>query len=160
MLFFHHPVFASGPNGGPRPEPEALALRRRYMPLFRKHRVRLLLTGHEHLFEHWVESYGQGAERARMDEIVTGGGGAPLYGFVSTPDLRDYLAAGRPQQVSVRQLVRPGPNPGDTPYHHVVVTIDGERLNVEVVGADWGSEFAPYRSRGTSLTPQNDASRP
>jgi 3',5'-cyclic AMP phosphodiesterase CpdA len=150
VAFFHHPVYSSGPHGV-RAEPPTLALRQRYMPLFRKHHVTLILNGHEHLYEHWVERYEQGGRHYRLDEIVTGGGGAPLYAFQGKPDLRDYLAAGRPEKVAVQQLVRPGPDPGDTPHHYVVVQVDGDRLRVQVVGVDWGGGFAPYRSRGTPL---------
>jgi 3',5'-cyclic AMP phosphodiesterase CpdA len=150
VVFFHHPVFSSGPHGA-HTEPATAGLRRRYMPLFRRHQVTLILTGHEHLYEHWVERWEEGGRHHRLDEIVTGGGGAPLYAFAGRPDLRDYLAAGRAEKVTVQQLVRPGPEPGDTPHHFVVVHVDGDRLSLEVVGVDWGAGFAPYRSRGTSL---------
>jgi 3',5'-cyclic AMP phosphodiesterase CpdA len=156
VAFFHHPVFSSGPHGGGRSEPATIGLRKRYMPLFRQHQVTLILNGHEHLYEHWIERYDQGGRRHRIDEIVTGGGGAPLYTFQGRPDLREYLAAGRADKVTVEQRVRPGPEPGDTPYHHVVVQVDGPRLRVEVVGVDWGAGFQPYRSRGTSLADDPD----
>jgi hypothetical protein len=153
VAFFHHPVYSSGPHGGgPRPETATATLRARFMPLFRKHHVSLLLTGHEHLFEHWVERYEQNGRRYRLDEIVTGGGGAPIYTFQGRPDLRDYLQAGKPDKVTVSQLVRPGPDAGDNPYHFVVVQVDGDRLRLEVIGVDWGAAFAPYRSRATGLT--------
>jgi hypothetical protein len=82
---------------------------------------------------------------------VTGGGGAPIYTYQGQPDLREYLAAGRAEQVSVQQLVRPGPEPGDNPHHYVVVQVDGDHLRIEVVGVDWGAGFAPYRSRSAAL---------
>ena len=53
--------------------------------MFRQYHVRLLLTGHEHLFEHWVERYVDASGPHRMDEIVSGGGGAPLYAYVGEP---------------------------------------------------------------------------
>jgi 3',5'-cyclic AMP phosphodiesterase CpdA len=160
VAFFHHPVFSSGPHGGgPRPETATANLRARFMPLFRKHHVALLLSGHEHLFEHWVERYDDGGHRYRMDEIVTGGGGAPIYTFQGRPELRDYLQAGKPEKVSVTQLVRPGPDAGDNPYHFVLVQVDGDRLRLEVIGVDWGSAFAPYRSRAASLTDEGEGTR-
>jgi 3',5'-cyclic AMP phosphodiesterase CpdA len=159
VAFFHHPVFSSGPHGGTRVESSTAALRKRWMPLFRKHRVSLLLTGHEHLFEHWVERWEQGGRKHRLDQIVTGGGGAPLYTFQGRPELREYLLAGQVEKVAVNQLVRPGPDGGDNPYHFVVVQVDGERLRVEVVGVDWGAGFAPYRARGTGLFDEGEAPR-
>jgi hypothetical protein len=152
LAFCHHPAFSSGPHGGAgRTESPTAALRARYLPLFRQHRVSLMFTGHEHLFEHWVERFEREGRRGRLDQIVTGGGGAPLYALQGRPDLREYLAAGAADKVAVQQLVRPGPERGDNPYHYVVVQVDGEHVKLEVIGVDWGSDFRPYRSRGTEL---------
>src|SRR3954468_17311869 len=107
VAFFHHPVFSSGPHSGasaaPAPgtgqkapdrvEPQTVALRTLYMPLFRKHHVRLIIAGHDHLFDHFVERYRSGGAAYRMDALVTGGGGAPKYAYAGEPELRAYLAA-------------------------------------------------------------------
>ena len=146
VLFFHHPPFSSGPHGGAKLERQAASIRARWMPLIRKHHVKLLLTGHEHLFEHWVERYTDASGQHRIDEIVSGGGGAPLYGYTGEPDLTQYLAAGSAEKVAVQHLVRPSIDPGANPFHYVVVHVDGDRFSVEVVGVDWGRGFAPYRS--------------
>jgi 3',5'-cyclic AMP phosphodiesterase CpdA len=151
-LFFHHPPFSSGPHGGARVERQAASIRARWMPLIRQHHVRLLMTGHEHLFEHWVERYTDASGPHRIDEIVSGGGGAPLYGYTGEPDLRDYITAGATQKVTVEHLVRPAMEPGANPFHYVIVHVDGTRINVEVVAVDWGRGFAPYRSNAASLT--------
>ena len=144
VVFFHHPAFSSGPHGGALVERQTAEIRASYMPLFRKHHVKLLLAGHEHLFEHWVERYTDASGAHRMDQIVSGGGGAPLYGYSGEPYLRDYLAAGASEKLSVEHLVKPGLNPGASPFHYLVVHVDGDRFSVEVVGVDWGSGFAPY----------------
>jgi len=151
VVFFHHPVFSSGPHAVVT-ESQVVSMRARWMPLFRKHHVRLLLTGHEHLFEHWVERYRDASGTHRIDEIVSGGGGAPLYGYMGEPDVRDYLLAGKSNSVSLEHLVHPAVDPGGNPFHFVVVRVDGTRIDVEVVAADWGRGFAPYRSRGAALT--------
>jgi 3',5'-cyclic AMP phosphodiesterase CpdA len=150
-LFFHHPPFSSGPHGGARVEREAASIRAKWMPLFRQYHVRLLLTGHEHLFEHWVERYTDASGPHRIDEIVSGGGGAPLYAYTGEPDLRDYIQAGAVAKVSVEHLARPSSDPGANPFHYVVVHVDGERISLEVVAADWGRGFAPYRSNAMVL---------
>jgi hypothetical protein len=41
--------------------------------------------------------------------------------------------------------------PGDNPYHYLVVKVDGEKISVDVIGVDWGRDFAPYRSKHTDL---------
>ena len=96
IAFFHHPPFSSGPHGGASADPvpgtgrkapdrieaQTAAIRTMYMPLFRKHHVRLLVAGHDHLYDHWVERYDNAGVTHRMDTIVTGGGGAPIYGYM------------------------------------------------------------------------------
>lgn len=150
-VFFHHPPFSSGPHGGATLEYQAATIRAKWMPLFRKHHVRLLLAGHEHLFEHWVERYRDESGQHRMDEIVSGGGGAPLYAYTGEPDLRDYVSAGAPERVTVQHLARPSSEPGANPFHYVVVHVDGENISLEVIAADWGRGFMPYRSNTATL---------
>lgn len=152
VAFFHHPPFSSGPHGGARVERPAELMRSRYMPLFRAHRVRAIFAGHEHLFEHWVERYVDAAgRRQRLDMVITGGGGAPLYPHFGEPLVADYLKANEASKVQLEHLARPGPAPGDNPYHYVIVRVDGERLGMEVVGVDWGRGFRPYRSNRAVL---------
>lgn len=153
IIVCHQPAFSSGYHGGSIVEPQARAMRTLYMPLFRKHHVRLMLNGHEHLFEHWVERYQDATGRAyRLDQIVSGGGGAPLYSYQGEPDLREYQRAASSEHVTDEHLVRPGISPGDNPYHYVVVHVDGDRIRVDVVGVDFGRDFQPYRSRSADLS--------
>ena len=152
VAFFHHPPFSSGPHGGPTVERPTAVIRARYMPLFRKHNVDLVFTGHEHLFEHWVERYrGTDGKQHRMDQIVSGGGGAPLYTYQGEPSLREYLAAGRADSVRLQHLVRPGVTAGENAYHFLIVHVDGPKVTVDVVGVDWGANFQPYRSARATL---------
>jgi hypothetical protein len=161
FVFFHHPTFSSGPHGGARVEPPTASMRVRYMPMFRRHGVSILFSGHEHLFEHWIERWVDGAgQRRRLDHVVTGGGGAPIYAYMGEPDLREYLKANAAEKVALEHLVKPGPDPGDNPYHYVVVRVDGERLGLDVVGVDWGRNYQPYRSRSVELTDEGPIERP
>lgn len=150
-VFFHHPPFSSGPHGGAKVEFQASTIRSKWMPLFHQHHVRLLLTGHEHLYEHWVERYKDASGTYRMDEIVSGGGGAPLYTYTGEPDLGPYVAANQSLGVALQHLARPSSEPGANPFHYVVVHVDGENISLEVIAADWGKGFAPYRSSTASL---------
>jgi len=157
VVFFHHPMYSSGPHGGAsadpvpgtgvkvadRPEAQTVALRTLYMPLFRKHHVRLLVTGHDHLFDHWVERYDDAGVTYRMDQIVTGGGGAPRYGYQGEPDLRAYLTANATANVKVEHLMKPGPTGLENPHHFVVVRVDGDQLSLEVVGTG-ETTYTPY----------------
>jgi hypothetical protein len=152
VAFFHHPAYSSGPHGGAIIERPTAAVRERYMPLFRKHNVNFLVTGHEHFFEHFVERYRDASGRPqRIDQIVTGGGGAPLYAYMGEPNLRAYRAAAGADSVSVSHIVRPGMEPGDNAYHFVLVHVDGDESWIEVIGVDWGLNFQPYRSSRSGL---------
>jgi hypothetical protein len=156
VAFFHHPPFSSGPHGGasatPMPgtgqkapdrlEPQTVAIRTLYVPLFRKHHVALLVCGHDHLYDHFVEHYVDAGVVHRMDTLVTGGGGAPIYSYVGEPDLRAYVTANIAQSVRVDHLVKPG-TPDENPHHFVVVQVDGDRLSVEVVGTA-AAPYMPY----------------
>lgn len=150
-VFFHHPPLSSGPHGGAKVERQAASIRAKWMPLFRQHHVRLLLAGHEHLYEHWMEQYTDASGPHRMDEIVTGGGGAPLYAYSGEPDLTEYLKAGSAMHLAATHLAVPSRDPGGNPFHYVVIHVDGEKLSLEVIGVDWGRGFAPYRVNTAAL---------
>ena len=163
VVFFHHPPFSAGPHGGasaaPEPgtgqkapdrvEPQTVAIRALYMPLFRKHHVRMLIAGHDHLFDHWVERYADGGRTDRIDCVVTGGGGAPKYGYAGEPDLRAYLGATAAEEVRVEHLTKPGPA-SDNAHHFVVVQVDGDRLSLDVVGTDT-DDYRPYPGSRSSI---------
>ncbi len=141
---FHHPPFSSGRHGGRTLEPAPRVFRDRYLPLFRAHRVRMTLAGHEHLLEHWVERYDDGGGRhRRMDHLVTGGGGAPTDVYTAEPDLSAYVRANQSQHVSLEHLVRPGRTVAENPNHFVVVTVDGDDISVEVIAPETPA-FGPY----------------
>ncbi len=151
IVFCHHPAFSTGPHGGSSVESSTLEMRQLYMPLFRTHHVKLLLTGHEHLFDHWVERYEDASGKYRLDQIVSGGGGAPIYTYSSEPDVRAYLAAGAAQHVALQHLVAPGADTTANPHHYLLVHVNGEKISVEVVGVGWGANYAPYPKGGVVL---------
>jgi hypothetical protein len=113
------------------------------MPLFRTHHVRLIVAGHDHLYDHWVERYVDNGAAHRIDSVVTGGGGAPIYTYSGEPDLEAYLAAGTASNVRVEHVAAPGPTQADNPHHFVVIQVDGDRLSLEVVGIG-AAPFTPY----------------
>jgi hypothetical protein len=158
VVFFHHPVFSSGPHGGAgrmasdgsrapdRTEPQTQAMRDLYTPLFRKHHVRMTLTGHDHLLDHWVERYEDGGKTYRMDHVVTGGGGAPHYVYSGDPDVHPYERANAAQKVKVEHIMRPGERAGDNPFHFLLFQVDGDKLDLEVVGTG-PAEYKPYKGQ-------------
>jgi calcineurin-like phosphoesterase family protein len=151
IVFCHQAPFSSGPHGGPEVEPPTVELRNKYMPLFRAHHVRAVFSGHEHLFEHWVEHYTDASGRHRMDLIVSGGGGAPIYTYTGEPQLEEYLKANEASKVELKHLVKPSVDAGLNPYHYLLVRVDGENLDMQVISVDWGKGFEPYRSNKVAL---------
>jgi Calcineurin-like phosphoesterase len=151
VIFCHQAPFSSGPHGGAHVEEPTVALRARYMPLFNAHHVRAVFSGHEHLFEHWVEHYTDSTGAHRMDLVVSGGGGAPIYPYTGEPDLRDYLKANEVSKMTLEHLVKPSADRGLNPYHYVIVHVDGEKLSLEAQSVDWGTGYQPYRSNKVSL---------
>ncbi len=151
VAFCHQAPFSSGPHGGPTVEIQTELLRTRYMPLFRAHHVRVVFSGHEHLFEHWVEHYTDTTGSHRMDLVVSGGGGAPIYTYSGEPDLSAYLRRNTASNVRLEHLVKPGVDPASNPHHFLIVRVDNDHLEMQVCGVDWGAGYQPYRSNNVQL---------
>ena len=66
VVVFHHPPYTVGSVHGPDER-----VQREWVPLFRRHRVTLVLSGHNHLYEHHIV--------AGLHYVVSGGGGNHLY---------------------------------------------------------------------------------
>lgn len=97
----------SGPYSSVRSRTGSAQLRA-LLPWLVEHGVDLLVTGHDHLYEHGVAPGG-------LHYVVTGGGGAPLYQVAPNP-LAGLL--GR------RTLV------ASSEHHYLIVEVQGERLEV------------------------------
>lgn len=152
IVYSHHPAFSSGPHGGAHVEKATQIIRDRYMPLFRKHHVKVFFNGHEHLFEHWIERYEDSTGKHRLDHVLSGGGGAPLYAYAGDPDIRPYVKQFEAEKVSLERIAKPPAEPGGGAYHYLLVQVDGENIKLEVIGLDWGRDFQPYRSNKANLS--------
>ncbi len=86
----------------------------------------------------------------RIDHLVTGGGGAPIYAYRGEPDLTDYLAAAKPLKLDPEHVVRPGRTNADNPHHFVVVQVDGDELSLEVI-AIGPNAYRPYGTARVDL---------
>jgi hypothetical protein len=72
IVAFHHPAYTCGGYLG---HPGVLS---RWVPLFERHGVDLVLSGHDHNYQRFREHNG-------VRYVVHGGGGAPLYSIRSCP---------------------------------------------------------------------------
>ena len=74
VVYFHRPPYSSGAEHG-----SSLDVRQAFGPVFERHHVQLVVSGHDHDYERsipWREFVQDGGT---VTYVVTGGGGAPLY---------------------------------------------------------------------------------
>jgi hypothetical protein len=110
----------------------------------------MTLCGHDHLLDHFVEYYEDQGKPYRMDHLVSGGGGAPIYVYRGEPDLEMYLRENAAQRVRVEHLIKPGLTIQDNPHHFVIVRVDGTKLSLEVVTGP-PVPYLPYGQKRVEL---------
>jgi len=102
VVAFHHPVLSPGSSHGSTP-----GFLARLAPLFSERGVDLVLNGHDHIYAATREVRG-------VRYVVTGGGGAPLYGCEELDVAEECIAE----------------------HHFLYVSVERERLTVTAVGVD------------------------
>ena len=112
VVSFHHPVFSPGPHGG------TAGYRPSLPRLFARKGVDLVVNGHDHLYALMPRKRG-------VRYVVTGGGGAGVYGC-DNPRVADYCASR---------------------YHFLSVVAGAQRLVVEAVPAS-GPPFHSFATKG------------
>jgi hypothetical protein len=89
MLMSHRPMYSSGTRHG-----SALDLQAAWMPVVDKHKLDLVLNGHEHQFEISKPMFNNTVQASNADGsvyVVAGGAGAELYGFGTPGFWSDYI---------------------------------------------------------------------
>ena len=109
IVVFHQPAWSCGPHGS------TAAVGERWVPVLERHRVALVLNGHDHDYERLVS-------RGGVTYVVTGGGGRNLYQV-----RRDCLEEPDQQALAVR-------------HHFVAVEVRARTLTLQAVGVD-GAPF-------------------
>lgn len=123
VVFFHIPPYTSGPHADDSYVP---TLRQTLTPLFVRHGVHLVFNGHDHDYERSVVT--------GVTYLVSGGGGAPLYGAQNDNPYSAYFTS---------------------THHAVSVTVQGDILSAMGTRPD-GRAFDPF----TLTQPANTAYRP
>jgi predicted phosphodiesterase len=95
VVLLHHPAFTCGAY---RSHAEVV---RRWVPLFGRHRVDVVLSGHDHNYQRF-------APRRGVTYVVHGGGGARLYGLQTCPGSYPRRVVGRKMHGWVYLRSRPG----------------------------------------------------
>jgi glucose/arabinose dehydrogenase len=111
VVYMHRPPYSSSSAHG-----SDLVIRQALAPIFERHGVQLVISGHDHVYERsipWREFVPNGGF---VTYLVTGGGGAPTYGSGSGPWTAASVAA----------------------HHYVRVTTDGCVLTGQAVGLNGG----------------------
>jgi hypothetical protein len=105
-VVFHQPAYSCGTQHGSTP-----AVIRRWVPILERHRVALVLNGHEHDYQRFTSGAG-------VTYVVTGGGGRELY-----PILRSCSGVPTRQAWAVR-------------HHFVAVEVRRGSLSLAAVAED------------------------
>ena len=77
FVAFHEPMYTFSSHG------PWLKGREHVLPLLEQHKVDLIISGHNHCYEHFLVN--------GIHHVVSGGGGAPLYGFDAGPPEEQVL---------------------------------------------------------------------
>ena len=109
VVVFHQPAWSCGRHGSTD------AVGEKWVPVFERHRVALVLNGHDHTYERLVSRDG-------VTYVVTGGGGRGLYRV--RPDCMD-----EPDQQAAASR-----------HHFVAVEVGARSLRLQAIGVD-GSVF-------------------
>jgi len=110
IVAFHEPMYTFS-NHGPWNKG-----REHVLPLLEYHQVDLLIAGHNHCYEHFLVN--------GIHHIVSGGGGAPLYGSdEGPPEEQDLLVMARKD------------------FHYVRVDMQPEQITLSAVVAETGEVF-------------------
>jgi hypothetical protein len=117
VVLQHFPLWSNHHNRG-----NDAALIAFQEPLFLRHGIDLLLTGHNHMYERSHPMAGGHPTAGGYVEIITGGGGADLYDFVAPADVQPWSAAYAKR------------------HHVTVLDIDGPTMRVRAIAADGGPE--------------------
>jgi 3',5'-cyclic AMP phosphodiesterase CpdA len=104
-VVFHHPAWSCSRHDS---SPQVVGS---WVPIIERHRVALVLNGHDHNYQRFVSDGG-------VTYVVTGGGGKPLYPL-------DACATGTPRRVA-----------GIVRHHFVAVEVRDGSLAVTVVADD------------------------
>jgi hypothetical protein len=106
VVVFHQPAYSCGTEHGSTP-----AVIRRWVPILERHRVALVLNGHEHDYQRFTSA-------VDVTYVVTGGGGRQLY-----PILRSCAGVPTRQAWAVR-------------HHFVAVEVRRGSLSLTAVAED------------------------
>ncbi|MCH7818591.1 MAG: metallophosphoesterase [Candidatus Marinimicrobia bacterium] len=135
IILIHHPLFSYGKHSRNWDKTWGLNLiqkRKEITQLFQKHKVQLIIAGHEHYYEHNVLKYVSEGKNYNMHVLVTGGGGTPIRPLVSLSKVNKWLDEDMQEGYEVEMVNRA------EEYHYCIISVTENGINIEVVKVDDG----------------------
>jgi len=103
-----------------------------------KYGVQLVITGHEHYYEHNVLKYDNAGKQRQMHILVSGGGGVPLRALVNEKKVARYISElineGLNFELNVRAQI----------YHYCLIEVEREKILIKVMEVT-GNKKEPIR---------------
>ena len=131
IVSMHHPPISFGEHhkdwereyyGRDLPEK-----RKRLLKLFQKYGVQIVLSSHEHLYEHNILRYTKdGNNINEIHIIISGGGGVPLRDKMDPEVIQEYLEYFRNEGLDVIQVKN------EIIYHYCLISINADQIKIDV----------------------------
>lgn len=114
--------------------------RQQLFRLFHEQGVQLVLSSHEHLYEHSIVRYSSDADQPKRDihVVVSGGGGAPLHASSNDQKVKQFLQNYRTEGLDV-VLVKQ-----ETIYHYCLVNVTPDKITIQIMEVT-GNKEKPLR---------------
>jgi len=132
IVVMHHPLISFGKHHKDwtnRLYGENLQIKRqKLLKLFREQGVQIVISGHEHLYEHNILRYRLDGSKLNHEIhfIVSGGGGSPLHSQSDAKKLAKYRQNYRREGLDVLSVIQ------ERIYHYCLVQIEHDRVTIEV----------------------------
>ena len=143
LIAMHHPVltyawhfkdWVNGTHGRNLEEK-----RDQLLDLLQKYHVQVILSGHEHLYEHDILRWGSEPNRQELHQVISSGGGTPPRGIATQGEIEERQAYYRARGLDVEHLRQ------ESAFHFTRVEVAPEALTLETI------EVGEYGSHDTEL---------
>lgn len=148
-LSFHDKDWYSEGNG-----PALPAKRKALLETLREHGVQLVLSGHEHLYEHNRLRYEADGETQGLHQIISSGGGAVVRPPGPTASRTNRLDRYHEQGIDLEPVTH------RSVYHYTRLTVNADSLRINTLAVDVDSPREPKRLERITLTPEGTRLRP
>ncbi len=126
IVAMHHPLFSFNKHHHDWYDPgngnTLLEKRKKLVDLFERYEIQLVLSGHDHLYQHNLLKY----DNHEMHFIVGGGGGGALRSLAKDDNISEYSKQFSDQGFDIVQLKQ------QKMYHYFEINFDKRRLKLDI----------------------------